>query len=219
MDERAIEKRAAAQAAALEAADGMIVGLGTGTTVSHFLTALARRRLDVRCVATSPQTESLALELGLRIDPFDRIDDIDLAVDGADQVSPALWLVKGRGGAHTREKVVAAAASRFVVIVDSSKVVASLSPPVPVEVLSFGLQATLSHIALLGPVSRRDAPSTADGNVLVDFLGPVADPAELAQALSAVPGVVDHGLFSPAIVAEVLVGTSDGSVDRMVRPS
>jgi ribose 5-phosphate isomerase A len=219
MDERAIEKRAAARAAALEAADGMIVGLGTGTTVSHFLPALARRRLDVRCVATSPQTESLAFELGLRIDPFNLMEGIDLAVDGADQVSPDLWLVKGRGGAHTREKVVAAAASRFIVIVDSSKVVASLSPPVPLEVLAFGLQATLSQIALLGPVSRRDAPPTPDGNVVVDFLGPVADPAALAQALSSVPGVVDHGLFSPAMVSEVLVGRSDGSVERLVRPS
>jgi ribose 5-phosphate isomerase A len=219
MDERTIEKLAAAEAAALEAADGMIVGLGTGTTVSHFLPALARRRLDVRCVATSPQTESMALELGLRIEPFDRMDGIDLAVDGADQVSPDLWLVKGRGGAHTREKVVAAAASRFIVIVDSSKVVASLSPPVPLEVLAFGLQATLSHIALLGPVSRRDTPPTPDGNVVVDFLGPVADPEAIAQALSAVPGVVGHGLFSPALVSEVLVGRTNGSVDRMVRPS
>ena len=105
------EKRLAAEAAAVLVEDGMSVGLGTGSTVAHFLPALAARKLDVVCVATSPSTEQAARELGLRLDPFDTLDRLDLAVDGADQVAPDGWLVKGRGGAQTREKVVARAAT------------------------------------------------------------------------------------------------------------
>src|SRR5919201_5309764 len=125
------EKRIAAEAAALFVEDGMAVGLGTGSTVAHLLPALAARRLDMRCVATSPATERAARELGLQVDPFDGLAGLDIAIDGADQVTPDGWLVKGGGGAHLREKIVATAAERFVVIVDSRKPVEELSPPVP----------------------------------------------------------------------------------------
>jgi ribose 5-phosphate isomerase A len=138
-----------------------------------------------------------------------------VAIDGADQVDPRGWLVKGGGGAHTREKVAAAAADRFVVIVSSDKLVERLAPPVPVELLAFGLEATLR--ALPG-VRLRDAPPSPDGGVIADYLGPVDDAAELAARLSATPGVVGHGLFPPALVSDVLVGRGD-AVERIALTS
>ncbi len=216
MDPREDEKRAAAQAAAVLVEEGMRLGLGTGSTVAHFLPALARRELDIVCVATSQGTEEAARALGLQLQPFDVMERLDLAVDGADQVAPDLWLVKGRGGAHTREKVVASAADRFVVIVSPDKLVERLGPPVPLDVLPFGLASTLRLLSSLGDVERRDAEQTADGNVIVDYLGSVADPRHLSAVLQAIPGVVGHGLFEPSLVSEVLVGKADGTVDRLV---
>src|SRR5580700_5954163 len=136
------EKQLAAEAAALLVEDGMTIGLGTGSTVAFLLPALARRSLRLRCVATSPRTEDAARQLGLTVEAFDRIDRFDMTIDGADQITPDGWLVKGAGAAHTREKIVAAAADRFVVIADSSKPVTRLHPPIPLELMSFGLRAT-----------------------------------------------------------------------------
>ena len=214
MDRREEEKRAAAEAAALLAEDGMTVGLGTGSTVAYFLPALARRQLAVTCVATSLSTETTARSLGLPLDRFDTVGRLDLVVDGADQVAPDLWLIKGRGGAHLREKIAAAAADRFVVIVSSDKLVEGLGPPVPLEVLSFGLAATIRTLSAIGEVRTRPGV-TPDGNVLFDFHGPIDDPGQLSGTLDAVPGVVGHGLFAPELVAEVLVGKPDGSVERL----
>jgi ribose 5-phosphate isomerase A len=122
------EKRAAAELAASLVEDGMTVGLGTGSTVAYFLSALAERGLEhIACVATSEQTEVQARELGLPVESFDRLERLDIAVDGADQVDPSGWLVKGGGAAHTREKIVAAAADRFVVIASSDKEVTRIS--------------------------------------------------------------------------------------------
>lgn len=206
------EKRAAAQAAAGWVRDGMTVGLGTGSTVAHFLPALAERGLTgLRCVATSPATEHAARDLGLAVEAFDRLERLDLAVDGADQIDPACWLVKGGGGAHTREKVVAAAATQFLVIADSTKVVDALRPPIPVEVLAYGAPATL---AALAPATPRDAPPSPDGGLIADHHGEIGDPAALAARLSATPGVVDHGLFAPALVTMVLVGRGE-RVERL----
>jgi ribose 5-phosphate isomerase A len=205
------EKQVAAEAAAVLVEDGMRIGLGTGSTVQCLLPVLAARKLAVRCVATSLRTESVATELGLAVDPFDTLDRLDLAIDGADQISPSGWLIKGGGGAHTREKIVAAAANRFVVIASSDKLVDELSPPVPLELLAFGLQATLAAIA---PAARRDVPPSPDGNPIADYLGPVGDPAELDRRLSETPGVVEHGLFSPELVSEILVGRQ-GGVERL----
>jgi ribose 5-phosphate isomerase A len=206
------EKQAAAEAAAVLVEDGSTLGLGTGSTVAYLLPALARRKLDVRCIATSPATEERARELGLRVEGFDRLDRLDMAIDGADQVHASGWLVKGGGGAHTREKVVAAAAKRFVVIVSADKLVEALAPPVPLELLPYGCHATLRGLA---PAALRDAPPSPDGGLLADYGGPIEDPAELAARLAAVPGVVEHGLFPPALVTEVLVGRG-AAVERLI---
>jgi ribose 5-phosphate isomerase A len=182
------------------------VGLGTGSTVEHLLPALAARGLGIRCVATSPATERAARELGLQVEAFDRLEGLDIAIDGADQVSPDGWLVKGGGGAHLREKIVAAAAERFVVVVDSRKPVDDLSPPVPLELWSFGVRATLRA---LGAAELREAPPSPDGGLIADYLGPIGDPAALAAQLAATPGVAEHGLFGPELVTEVLVGRGE----------
>jgi ribose 5-phosphate isomerase A len=142
----------------------------------------------------------------LVVRPFTEVDRLDLAIDGADQVDPAGWLVKGGGGAHTRERIVAAAADRFVVIVSSDKPVERLHAPVPLELLAFGLGATLRE---LPDAVLRDAPRTPDGGVLADYHGDVGDPAALAARLNAAPGVVAHGLFPPSLVSTVLVARGD----------
>ena len=201
------EKRLAAEAAAELVGDGMRVGLGTGSTVAFLLPALAARSLDLVCVATSPATERIARELGLRVESFagtDALPQLDIAIDGADQVAPDGWLVKGGGAAHTREKAVAAAADRFVVITSSEKLVEQLRPPVPLELLEFGLAGTLRR---LGSVRLRDVPRSPEGGVIADYTGDFDDPAELAARLAATVGVVEHGLFSPALVSEVVIAS------------
>jgi ribose 5-phosphate isomerase A len=200
------EKRVAAEAAAELVEDGMVVGLGTGTTVAYLLPALGRRHLDITCVATSPATEALARAEGIRVGPFAGIARLDLAIDGSDQVDPTGWLIKGGGGAHTREKIVAAAADRFVVIVSSNKMVTRLASPVPLELMAFGLDSILRS---LPDVVRRDAPPSPDGGVLADYHGEVDDPEELAAQFGAIPGIVGHGLFPPGLVSRVLVGRGD----------
>jgi ribose 5-phosphate isomerase A len=201
------EKRRAAESAAQLVEDGMAVGLGTGTTVAFLLPALAARHLDIRCVATSVRTAAEATAVGLRVEPFDSLDRLDIAIDGADQVDAERWLIKGGGGAHTREKIVAAAADRFVVIVSTDKLVTRVCPPVPVELLPFGLGATLKA---LGPVRLRpETPPSPDGGMIGDWMEPFDDPAALAAHLAGTPGVVGHGLFPPAMVSDVVVGRGD----------
>ena len=157
----------AAEAAAELIEDGMAVGLGTGSTVAFLLPALAARGLRTRCVATSEETERIGRGLGLPIEPFDSLDHLDIAIDGADQVAPDGWVVKGGGGAHTREKIVAAAADRFVVIADSSKPVERISPPIPLELFPFGVAATLRRI---GDARLRDgAARSPDGGLIADY--------------------------------------------------
>ena len=168
------EKKLAAEAAAELVENGMLVGLGTGSTVAHLLPALAARSLEIRCVATSPATELAARELGISVEPFDQLERLDIAIDGADQIAPDSWLVKGGGGAHTREKIVAGAADRFVVIADSTKVVERIVAPVPLELLSFGLAATLAE---LEHAELRDVGASPDDGVIADWTGPVGPPA------------------------------------------
>jgi len=210
------EKQLAAEAAATLVEDGMRVGLGTGSTVGYLLPALAARGLDLRCVATSTATEEEARALGLHVEAFSgarSLPALDVAIDGADQVAPDGWLVKGRGAAHTREKAVASAATRFVVIVSSEKLVERLRPPVPLELLEFGLAATLQR---LGDVALRDAPRSPDGGVIADYTAAFDDPAELARQLSETVGVVEHGLFPAALVSDVLIGRGDGVEHRVI---
>lgn len=207
------EKRLAAEAAAELVESGMTVGLGTGSTVAHLLPAIARRGLtDIRCVATSVATEEQARELGIPVEEFDRLTRLDIAIDGTDEVTPDGWLIKGGGGAHLREKIVAAAAARFVVVCDSSKPVDSLRGPVPLELFGFGAASTLKRLG--GDVELRDAPPSPDGGMIADYRGPgLDDPAALAARLEADPGVAAHGLFPPKMVSELFVGRG-GDVER-----
>jgi len=208
------EKRAAAEAAAELVEDGMAVGLGTGSTVEHLLPALARRGLSgIRCAATSVATEEQARGLGIPVEEFTKLERLDIAIDGTDQVTPDGWLIKGGGGAHLREKIVAAAAERFVVIADSSKPVETLSAPVPLEIYEFGLFATLARLGSEVELREEWGLSPDDG-LIADYRGEIGDPAALAARLEADPGIAAHGLFPPAMVSDVLVGR-DGTVDRL----
>lgn len=206
------EKRLAAEAAAELVEDGMTVGLGTGSTVAELLPAIERRGLTgIRCVATSVATEEQARGLGIPVEEFSELERLDIAIDGTDQVTPDGWLIKGGGGAHLREKIVAAAAERFVVIADSSKPVKALSAPVPLELFAFGLRGTLARLG--ADVTLRDAPRSPDDGVIADYTGPIADAAALAAWLDADPGVAAHGLFPPELVSDVLVA-QDEKVSR-----
>ncbi|HWX43990.1 MAG TPA: ribose-5-phosphate isomerase RpiA [Solirubrobacteraceae bacterium] len=206
------QKAAAARAAAELVAEGQRVGLGTGSTVAHLLPALAARGLGgLRCVATSPATATCARELGLVVVELDELGALDIAIDGADQIDPRGWLVKGGGGAHTREKIVATAARRFVVIASAEKAVPALGPPVPLEILRFGAHTTL---AALAPASLRYAAPSPEDNPIADYLGPIGDPKRLSTRLSTTPGVVEHGLFAPELVSDILIAHDDGIEHR-----
>lgn len=208
------EKQLAAEAAAELVEDGMTIGLGTGSTAAYLLPPLAARKLNIRCVATSPATSQAAQALGIEVVSFAGLEApsrLDLTIDGADEVDPTGWLVKGGGGAHTREKAVAAASDRFIVIVSANKIVDRLAPPIPLELAEFGLAGT---VARLGQVRLRDVTNSPDGGVIADYMGEFDDASALAAWLSQMPGVVEHGLFPPSMVAEVLVGRGDG-VERI----
>jgi ribose 5-phosphate isomerase A len=218
-------KEAAGRAALALVEDGMRVGLGTGSTARWFTQAVGeavRGGLRVRAVASSDRTAALARELGIPIVELDA-EGLDLAVDGADLVDPALRLVKGGGGAQVREKVVAAAARRFVVVADESKLVPRLRGPVPVEILAFGSGATLAALGRCGAAFRvrsggAGRPLTSDsGNLLGDgWFGVIEDPEDLARRLDAIPGVIGHGLFL-GMADLVLVGDEAGGVRELRR--
>jgi len=200
------EKRIAAEAAAELVEDGMTVGLGTGSTVAHLLPAIAARGVSgIRCVATSVATEEQARELGIPVEEFSRLQRLDIAIDGTDQVTPDGWLIKGGGGAHLREKIVAAAADRFVVIADSSKPVDTFTWPIPLELFAFGLESTLARLGD-DVTLRPDTPPSPDGGVIADYRGPGReDPASLMVRLEGDPGVAAQGLFPPSLVSEVFI--------------
>jgi ribose 5-phosphate isomerase A len=207
------EKRLAAEAAADLVEDGMRVGLGTGSTVAFLLPAIASRGLTgIRCVATSVATEEQARALGIPVEEFNTLERLDIAIDGTDEVTPDGWLIKGGGAAHLREKVVAAAAERFVVVGDSTKPVGALGGPVPLELFAFGAASTLAR---LGPdVQPRDVPVSPDGGTIADYGGAIGDPAALAARFDADPGVAAHGLFPPEMVTEVLIGRGE-KIERL----
>ncbi|HEV7937020.1 MAG TPA: ribose-5-phosphate isomerase RpiA [Solirubrobacteraceae bacterium] len=208
MDE---QKRAAAKAAALLVKEDDRVGLGTGSTVAYLLPALAARELSLRCAATSPATERAARELGLVVEELDALGHLDIAIDGADQIDPSGWLIKGGGAAHTHEKIVAAASERFVVIASAEKAVAELRPPVPLEILRFGAQVTL---ALIGEARLREISPSPEGNLIADYFGPIEDARALAARLDDTPGVVDHGLFAAQMVSDILIAGPNGVEHR-----
>ncbi|MFC4359567.1 ribose-5-phosphate isomerase RpiA [Halobium salinum] len=215
-------KRRAGESAADLVVDGDVVGLGTGSTAAHAIRALGREvdaGLDVHGVPTSFDARRLAREAGVPLLALDEAMDaggIDLAIDGADQVADG-DLVKGGGAAHAREKVVDAAAARFVVVADPSKEADALSHPVPVELLPDALPTVEAALRAAGgepalrTAERKDGPVVTDnGNLVVDCdFGRIDSPEALARTLSATPGVVEHGLFV-ALADEVHVGTADG---------
>lgn len=210
MDARALKIRAAA--AALERVeDGMRLGIGTGSTAEEFVRLLAAKvtsGLSVTGVPTSERTAALCRELGVPLATLDEMPELDLTVDGADEISPALELIKGGGGALLREKIVASASARMIVVADRSKLVDMLGRfPLPIEVNRFGLRATERAIArdagrlgLTGPLTLRMSggePFVTDGGHLIldASFGRIPEPWRLAAALGAIPGVVEHGLF------------------------
>lgn len=212
------QKRRAAESAVEAVDDGMVVGMGTGSTAGAAIRALGRRvdaGLDVRGIPTSYQSRQLAREVGI---PITTLEDAapDVAIDGADQVAEGN-LVKGGGAAHAREKLVDAAAERFLVVVDETKVAPALDLAVPVEVLPDAVpvvEADLSALdgePTLRTAEQKDGPVVTDnGNLVVDCeFGAIADPEALAADLAGIPGVVEHGLFV-GLADEVHVGTDDG---------
>lgn len=216
------EKRAAGEAAAALVQAGMVVGLGSGSTAAWFVKSLAARKLDIVGVPTSVATAELAASLGIRLGELGQIKSIDLTVDGADEIGPALSLIKGGGGSLLREKLVWEASRRCVVIADAAKRVSMLGRfALPIEVVTFGHETTMLRIcdALseceLGVAPRlrtKDgAPVKTDGgNLIYDAAcGRIEEPAALADALKSVTGVVDHGLFLD-LADQALVGTPDG---------
>jgi ribose 5-phosphate isomerase A len=207
---------AAARAAAELVPDGAIVGLGTGTTVAHLLPVLAERAGGHVFVATSASTEKLASDLGIPVEHFDRITHLDVAIDGADEITTEGWLIKGGGGAHVREKIVAANSGRFIVIGSARKEVTRLGRAVPVEVLAFGAAATLQDLRRFGQVVLRSSEPTLNGGLVADVHARLHDPRILAEQLDMLPGVLGHGLFGPELVDDIIVGREDGVVHRTI---
>ena len=191
----------------------MRVGLGTGSTVEHTIVALGERKPDYTCVATSGRSRQLGARLGLRVVPPDQIGALDLAIDGADEVDPRLNLIKGGGGAHTREKIVAQMAARFIVVVDESKLVEQLGASgVPLEVLPFAPGVVAARVRTLGATEVTTRAERSDNdNLLMDAAFPlIDDPAALAARLQGIPGLVEHGLFLSDCVERVIVAGPGG---------
>ena len=217
--DRDADKRAAALAAADEVQDGMLVGLGTGSTAAFLITELGRRRLRIEAVATSLKSEALAHAAGIAMRAMAEVESVDLAIDGIDEIDGQLRAIKGAGGAMLREKVVATSARRMVAIADGSKQVGRLGAvPVPVEVLPFAEAFVATQIRGLGgnPVARQAYRTDQDNIVLDCHFGKIADPRTLAAALSAIPGLLGHGLFLTEIDALYVANAS--VVSRVERP-
>ena len=222
MDAEALKREAAARAVEF-VEPGMRLGLGTGSTMRHFVELLGervRQGLDVVCVPTSEATAAQAKGLGIRLTTLDETPALDLTIDGADEMDPELRLIKGGGGALLREKIVAAASARMVVVADESKWVPALGRfPLPIEVIPFGFGATALAVAAAleaagspGPATLRRGKDgrpfvTDGGHWIVDAaLGRIADPEGLAARLVAIPGVVEHGLFIGFAQIAILAG-------------
>lgn len=222
-------KKAAGEQAATFIDDGMRIGLGTGSTTAFALKALGRRvredGLDIRGVPTSFAAERLARQVGIPLITLADVGRLDVALDGADEIDGALNVIKGRGAAHTREKVVAAQADRFVILGDPSKRVDQLGThmPVPIEVLPMAAEPVLHTVRHLGADPALRMADKKDGPVITDqgfwvidahFDDGIGDLEALDRALLATPGVLDHGLFL-GLVTDVLIGAADGSVEHL----
>lgn len=226
LDSSAMKKIVAEKAVELFVKDGMNVGLGTGSTAYFAIKKigdLVAEGYDLTCVATSVQSENLAKESGVKVVELDEVNKLDVTIDGADEVDPKLQLVKGLGGALLREKIVAAASVREIIVVDESKLVEKLGTKtsLPVEVLRFGHEHTANALKRQGcePVLRMrgDGPFITDGgNYIYDCRFPegIDNPFFLESRIDVIPGVVENGLFLNTAY-DVLVSNSDGTVRRM----
>ncbi len=204
-DNALIEKKEVGEKAVEYVKDGMVVGLGTGSTVYYFISKLGQlvqQGLSIKGVPTSKHTEKLAIELGIPLVSFNEIEQIDVAIDGADEVDPDLNLIKGGGGALLREKIIAKAAKTFIIVADSHKNVDTLGTfPLPIEVVPYGFEMTVKHIREIGgsPMLRQKdgLPFLTDnGNYVIDSrFQEIKHPKELEKNLNLIPGVVDNGLF------------------------
>src|SRR4051794_34348138 len=215
-------KLAAAEAAALLVEDGMVVGLGSGSTAALAVRAIGRRAPRIVGVPTSEKTAELARGLGIPLATLAERPRLDLTVDGADEVEVGtLHLVKGRGGALLREKIVACATARLVIVADESKVVERLTAaerPIPVEVVPFGWESTAARLRAIGaqPVLR-EGFVTDGGHFILDCLWPEMGPAaDLAREIDGIVGVVEHGLFI-GMAAEAIIGATEGRTRRLPR--
>lgn len=217
-------KQAAGEAAAALVEPGMQLGLGTGSTVAFFLDALAERDLEVAGVPTSEETAARCRELGIELLDLADVERLDLVVDGADELTPALALTKGGGGALLREKVVASMGEQFVVIATPDKVVDRLGAtfPLPIEVVDFAIPEVVRRVRRLGAaevsVRGNGGYRTDNGNAILDAVFPegIPDVDVLDVALALVPGVAEHGLFV-GLATGALLGTEDG-VERLATP-
>lgn len=218
-------KRAVARRAVEFVEDGMRVGLGTGTTATMFIRELAERvkaGLSIRCVASSDASHQLGLSLGMDVTTLEQLPELDLYIDGADEVGPELALIKGGGGALLREKIVASAARRFIVVVDSTKLVSHLGRfPLPVEVVKMALPVVEPKLAALGlnpslrPAKSGEGPRITDeGNYILDCAcEAIRDPSRTAADIRRIVGVVEHGLFL-GMATLALVAGDDGVTER-----
>jgi len=219
------DKRLAARAAAEEIRGGMLVGLGTGSTAAHAIAAIGEQvaaGLRISAVATSEASAAMARALGIPLLEMGDVAAVDLTIDGADEIDARCWAIKGAGGAMTREKIVAAASARMVVIADGSKRVERIGGvKLPIEVLSFAQRFVANRVEALGGVPalrmRGEAAYLTDQNNLVldARFGSMPDPVALAEALDRLPGVVGHGLFLREVDAAYIA--SQGSVTKLER--
>jgi len=223
---RAERKRRAGRRAAEMVEDGAVVGVGTGSTAAYAIEALGEAVADglsIKGVPTSYQSRAMTIEAGIPMTELDAVEGVDIAIDGADQVADG-QLVKGGGAAHAREKIVDAAADRFVVVVDDSKEAATLSHPVPIEVVPEARPPATETVRELGgtpsvrSAGQKDGPViTQDGNLVIDCdFGEIEDPQGLGERLSMIPGVLEHGLFID-LADEIVVGDPEGVRVRSTR--
>ena len=216
------DKRLAAEAAVAEVEPGMLVGLGTGSTAAFAIRALGervRQGLAVRAVATSAASAELARRHGIAVLDFADVGRADLTIDGADEIDDRLFAVKGAGGAMLREKVVAAASTRMIVIADGSKRAATIGRArVPVEILPFARTAVLAALGPAAELRLADGKPwmTDNGNMIADCRLDLSDPRRSAAHLIAIPGVLGHGLFLEEVDAAYIA--TDGVVARLERP-